>query len=102
MWSIHPLSVKHTGWTLHICFLSLLTSIKSENLSCMTIVVQIQIVLTVDVVFFTTCLYCYDKSKCQVSTNTIPGLVHDIDASGNAGVDFFRDQSHFNVIEFAQ
>ena len=51
---------------------------------------------------FTTYLYCYDKSKCQVSTNTIPGLVHDTDASGNAGVVFFCDQSHFNLIEFDQ
>ena len=40
---------------------------------------------------FTTYLYSYDKSKCQVSTTTISGLVHDIDASGNAGVVFFRD-----------
>jgi hypothetical protein len=51
---------------------------------------------------FTTCVYCYDKSKCQVSSNTIPGFVHDIDATGNAGMVYFRDQSHFNVIEFAQ
>jgi hypothetical protein len=49
---------------------------------------------------FTTYLYCYDKSKCQVSTTTIPGFVHNIDASRNAGVVFFRDQSHFNLIEF--
>ena len=49
---------------------------------------------------FTTYVYCYDQSKCCVSTNTLPGLVHDIDASGNAGVVFFRDQSHFNLIEF--
>jgi hypothetical protein len=51
---------------------------------------------------FTTCVYCYDKSKCQVSSNTIPGFVHDIDATGNAGMVYFRDQSHFNVIEFAE
>ena len=51
---------------------------------------------------FITCVYCYDKSKCQVSTTTIPGFVHDIDATGNAGLVYFHDQSHFNVIEFAQ
>ena len=51
---------------------------------------------------FTTCVYCYDKSKCQVSFNTILGFVHDIDASGNAGMVYFCDQSHFNVIEFAE
>ena len=51
---------------------------------------------------FTTCVYCYDKSKCQVSFNTIRGFIHDIDATGNAGVVYFRDQSHFNVIEFGQ
>ena len=51
---------------------------------------------------FTTYVYCYDKSKCQVSTNTIPGFVHDIGASGNAGVIVFRDQSHFNLFEFGQ
>jgi hypothetical protein len=51
---------------------------------------------------FTTCVYCYDKSKCQVSSNTIPGFIHDINATGNAGMVYFRDQSHFNVIEFAQ
>jgi hypothetical protein len=49
---------------------------------------------------FTTHVYYYDKFKCQVSTNTIPGLIHNIGASGNAGVVFFRDQSHFNLIEF--
>jgi hypothetical protein len=49
---------------------------------------------------FTTNVYCYDQSKCQVSTSTIPGLVHGIGASGNAGVVFFHDQSHFNLIEF--
>ena len=38
------------------CFLSLLTNIKSENLSCMTIVVQIPIVLTVDVVLQLICI----------------------------------------------
>jgi hypothetical protein len=49
---------------------------------------------------FTTYVYCYDKSKCQVSTKTIPGFIHNIGASGNAGVVFFCDQSHFNLIEF--
>ena len=51
---------------------------------------------------FTTYLYSYDKSKCQVSNTTISELVYDIDASGNAGVGFFRDRSHFNLIEFHQ
>ena len=56
MWIIRPLSVKHTGWTLHSCFLSLPTNIKSEDLYCMTIVVQIQIVLMVDVVLQLMCI----------------------------------------------
>ncbi len=42
MLTILPLLVKHTGWTLDIYFPSLLTSTKSDNLSCMTIVVHIQ------------------------------------------------------------
>jgi hypothetical protein len=49
---------------------------------------------------FTTYVYCYDKAKCSVSTNTIPGLVHDIVASRNAWVVFFRDQSHFMLFKY--
>ena len=48
----------------------------------------------------TTYVYCYDKSKCSVSTNTITGLVHDIGASGNACVVFFCEQSHFMLFEY--
>ena len=43
-------------WTLRICFLSLLTNIKSADLSCMTIVVPIQIVLMGDVVLQLMCI----------------------------------------------
>ncbi len=56
MWIIHSLSVNHTGWTWHICFLSLHTNIKLDNLSCMTIVVQIQVVLMVEVVLQIVCI----------------------------------------------
>ena len=35
---------------------------------------------------FTTYVYCYNKSKRSVSTNKIPGFVHDIGASRNACV----------------
>jgi hypothetical protein len=50
--------------------------------------------------YFTTYVYCYDKSKCSVSTNTIPELVHDIGASRNTCVVFFCDQSHFMLFEY--
>jgi hypothetical protein len=53
--TILPLLVKHTGWTLDICFPSLLTSTKSDNLSCMTIVVHIQ---KVSMVVFALQLMC--------------------------------------------
>jgi hypothetical protein len=49
---------------------------------------------------FTTYVYCYDKSKCSVSTNAIPALVHDIGASRNACVVFVREQSHFMLFEY--
>ena len=49
---------------------------------------------------FTTYVYCYDKSKCYVSTKTIPGLVHDISASRNACMVFFCEQSHFMLFEY--
>ena len=60
IWSNHvdySLPVKKAHWMdSAYLFLSLLTNIKSENLSCMTIVVQIQLVLTVDVVLQLVCI----------------------------------------------
>jgi hypothetical protein len=51
--------------------------------------------------YFTTYVYCYDQSKCCVSTNTLPRLVHDIcSASGNACMVFFREQQHFMLFEY--
>jgi hypothetical protein len=50
---------------------------------------------------FTTYVYCYDQSKCCVSTNTLPGLVHDIcGASGNACMVFFHEQQHCMLFEY--
>ncbi len=49
---------------------------------------------------FTAYVYCYDKSTCSISTNTIPGLVHDIGASGNACMVFFCKQSYFMLFEY--
>jgi hypothetical protein len=54
--TILPLLVKHTGWTLDICFPLLLTSKKSDNLSCMTTVVHIQKVLMVVVALQLMCI----------------------------------------------
>ena len=50
---------------------------------------------------FTTCVYCYNESKSSVSTDTKPGLVHDIGgASGNACIVFFREQQHFMLFKY--
>ncbi len=56
MLTILPLLVKHTGWTLDICFLPLLKSTKSDNLSYMTIVVHIQKVSMVVVALQLMCI----------------------------------------------
>ena len=49
----------------------------------------------------TTCVYCYNKSKSSVSTDTMPGLVHDIGgASGNACIVFFCEQQHFMLFKY--
>jgi hypothetical protein len=50
--------------------------------------------------YFTTSVYCHDKLKCCVSTNTRPGLVHDIVASMNACMVFFCEQSHFMLLQY--
>ena len=50
---------------------------------------------------FTTYVYCYNKSKCSASTDTLPGLVHDIGgASSNACIVFFREQQHFMLFKY--
>ncbi len=49
------LLVKHTGWTLDICFPSLLTKTRSVKLSFMTIVVQIHTMLMGDVALLHMC-----------------------------------------------
>jgi hypothetical protein len=65
----------------------------------MTIVVHIQKVLMVVVALQLMCIVTTNQ-KCSVSTYTIPGLVHDIVASGNACVVFFLEQSHFMLFEY--
>ena len=50
---------------------------------------------------FTTYVYCYDKIKCCVTTETMPGLAQDIcGASGNSCTFFFWDQEHFMLFEY--
>ncbi len=50
---------------------------------------------------FTTYVYCYDKIKCCVTTETVPGLVHDIcGASGNSCMVFFWDQQHYMLFDY--
>ncbi len=56
MLTILPLLVKHTGWTLEICFPSLHASSKSDNLSCMSTVVRIQKVLMVGIALQLMCI----------------------------------------------
>jgi hypothetical protein len=60
--TILPLLVKHTGWTLDICFPSLLTSTKSDNLSHMKIVVHIQKVSMVVVALQLMCIVKTNKN----------------------------------------
>jgi hypothetical protein len=96
--TILPLSVKHTGWTLHICSLSLLTSTKLDNLSYTTIVLYIQIVLMVVIVLQHMCIATTKPNAMYPWKQS--GLVHDISASGNACMVFFREQSHFMLFEY--
>ena len=50
---------------------------------------------------FTTYVYCYDEIKCCVTTETMPGLVHNIcGVSGNSCMVFFWDQQHFMLFEY--
>ena len=49
---------------------------------------------------FHTTMYCYDNSQCRVSTKTRSGLEHNIVASGNACIVFFREQSHYMLFEY--
>ena len=49
---------------------------------------------------FNTTMYCYDDSQCRVSTKTRSGLEHDIVASGNACIVYFREKSHYMLFEY--
>ncbi len=121
--------VKHIGRTLDICFPSLLTNTRSVNLSFLTIVVQIHNMLMEDVVLLPMfivmmksnavlqpilCLDWFMTFVVQVGMHAwfsfgnnnmsccLSMLIHVIKLfgeSGNASVVFFRDQSHFNLIE---
>ena len=65
----------------------------------MTIVVQIQRVLTVDVVLLLLCTVTMNQNL--QSRQIVPGLVHDIGgASGNACIVFFREQQHFMLLKY--
>ena len=58
------LLAKHTGWTLDICFPSLLTNTISVKLSFMTIVVQIHTVLMGDIALLQCVLLWAIKMLC--------------------------------------
>ena len=122
--------VKLIGWTLHICFPSLLTNTSSVKLSYSTIVVQIHN-MSMEVVVLLPMFIVMTKSNAVLQLKLFPDwcmtfvvqvgihawfslginnisccliiLIHAIkifDENGNANVVFFRDKSNFNVIEF--